>query len=252
MKLTPLDIHHKEFRRALRGYNEEDVDVFLDEVAEEFERLFKENIELKEQVEETKEKIQQYEGIEDTLQKTLLTAQKSAEEVKNKAVQEAEIITKDAEAKARETLQDIMKEKEKLQVSFEDLKKAEQDFRGKFRSLLESFLTMVNEIEGGIATKRESKAARVTEEQPREKKGKEEEELAKLLKEIKMAKNEMAKGSIGKKEESGDLSADETEAGEIEVDELAEEEERVAVKPKAKKGFFGKKKNPEDEIEEIS
>ncbi|MCE5191758.1 MAG: DivIVA domain-containing protein, partial [Actinomycetia bacterium] len=42
MKLTPLDIHHKEFGRSLRGYNEAEVDEFLDQVADELERLFKE------------------------------------------------------------------------------------------------------------------------------------------------------------------------------------------------------------------
>ena len=51
MKLTPLDIHHKEFRHSLRGYNEEEVDQFLDQVADEFERLFKENIDLSEKLE---------------------------------------------------------------------------------------------------------------------------------------------------------------------------------------------------------
>ena len=44
MKLTALDIHHKEFRHSLRGYSEEEVDGFLDQVADEFDRLFKENI----------------------------------------------------------------------------------------------------------------------------------------------------------------------------------------------------------------
>ncbi|MDI6816665.1 MAG: DivIVA domain-containing protein, partial [Actinomycetota bacterium] len=72
MKLTPLDIHHKEFHRAIRGYNEEEVDKFLDEVAEEFERVFKESIELKEQLEKAKLELDGYQGMEKTLQNTLL------------------------------------------------------------------------------------------------------------------------------------------------------------------------------------
>src|SRR3972149_6485932 len=99
MKLTPLDIHHKEFRRAIRGYNEEEVDVFLDQVAEEFERVFKENIELKEQVEGMKDKVKQYEGVEQTLQKALLTGQRAADEVQYSAQKESELIIKDAELK---------------------------------------------------------------------------------------------------------------------------------------------------------
>ena len=51
MKLTPLDIRHKEFKRGMRGYADVEVDEFLDEVADEYERLFKENIDLSERVE---------------------------------------------------------------------------------------------------------------------------------------------------------------------------------------------------------
>ena len=60
MKLTPLDIHHKEFRHSLRGYSEEEVDAFLDEVADEFERLFKENIDLSEKIEAAEQHVRQY------------------------------------------------------------------------------------------------------------------------------------------------------------------------------------------------
>ena len=51
MKLTPLDIRHREFKRGMRGYHDAEVDEFLDEVADEYERLFKENIDLGERVE---------------------------------------------------------------------------------------------------------------------------------------------------------------------------------------------------------
>jgi cell division initiation protein len=145
MKLTPLDIHHKEFHRALRGYNEEEVDKFLDEVAEEFERLFKENIDLKEQLEKIKDKLEHYQNLESTIQSTLLTAQKSAEEVRIQAKKEAELVLKDAELKAREIIQSAEREKEELQQTYADLQKAEEEFRNKFRALLESYLRVVEE-----------------------------------------------------------------------------------------------------------
>ncbi len=147
MKLTPLDIHHKEFRRAIRGYNEEGVDAFLDEVAQEFERLFKENIELKEQLEKLQEKVTQYENIEQTLQKTLVTAQKMAEEVQANAKKEAELIVKDAELKAKATIQDILEEKQNLQATYSNLKQAEEEFRARFKAMLESYLGMIAEAE---------------------------------------------------------------------------------------------------------
>src|SRR3989304_666833 len=147
MKLTPLDIHHKEFRRAIRGYNEEEVDVFLDQVAEEFERVFKENIELKEQVEGMKDKVKQYEGVEQTLQKALLTAQHAADEVQNSAQKESELIVKDAELKAKEIIQQVLTEKQNLQNELGGLKSAERDFRDKFKSLLTQYLDVITRVE---------------------------------------------------------------------------------------------------------
>ena len=87
MKLTPLDIHHKEFRTSLRGYNEKEVDAFLDEVADEFERLFKENVDLNERLQATLERIKSYEDMKETLQNTLIVAQKHAEDVGDRRLQ---------------------------------------------------------------------------------------------------------------------------------------------------------------------
>jgi len=149
MRLTPLDIHHKEFRRAIRGYSEEDVDVFLDEVAEEFELLFKENTEQKERLEKINEKLKQYENIEQTLQNTLLTAQKSAEELQSNAKKEGELIIRDAELKSKEIIQESMNEKRKVQNALNILKQAEEEFRMRFKSLLESYLNVLSET-GGV------------------------------------------------------------------------------------------------------
>ncbi|MDI6716641.1 MAG: DivIVA domain-containing protein [Actinomycetota bacterium] len=144
MKLTPLDIHHKEFHRAIRGYNEEEVDKFLDEVAEEFERLFKENIELREQVEKVKQELQSYASMEKTLQNTLLTAQKSAEDITVHAQKEAELIIRDAEMKAKEILQETYELKRKYESTLTHLKQAEEEFRTKFKSMLESYMRIAD------------------------------------------------------------------------------------------------------------
>src|SRR3990170_3249824 len=114
MKLTPLDIHHKEFRRAIRGYNEE-------------------------QVEGMKDKVKQYEGVEQTLQKALLTGQRAADQVQNSAQKESELIIKDAELKAKEIIQQVLTEKQNLQNELGALKTAERDFRDKFKSLLTQY-----------------------------------------------------------------------------------------------------------------
>ncbi|GAV31448.1 MAG: DivIVA domain-containing protein [Anaerosomatales bacterium] len=146
MKLTPLDIHHKEFSKSLRGYNEVEVDEFLDQVADELERLFKENIELSERIEAAEEKVRAYQEMERTLNNTLLAAQKSADDIIAKAKHEAEVVLKDAEVKAKEIIHNALQQKQKAQADLVRIKQAEEAFRAQFRALLESHLRSVAEI----------------------------------------------------------------------------------------------------------
>ena len=130
MKLTPLDIHHKEFSHALRGYNEAEVDAFLDQVADELERLFKENIDLSEKNEALEAKVREYQDMERTLHNTLLSAQKSADEMMHKAQREAEVVLKDAEVKAKEVIHNALTSKQKATADLGRIKQAEEEFRG--------------------------------------------------------------------------------------------------------------------------
>lgn len=146
MKLTPLDIHHKEFRHSLRGYSEEEVDAFLDEVADEFERLFKENIDLSEKLDAAREQVRGYEAQKETLHNTLVAAQRSAEDIVSKARDEAASVLRDAEVKSKEIIHNALTQKQKVQAELVRIKQAEDEFRGKFRSMLESHLHAVAEI----------------------------------------------------------------------------------------------------------
>ena len=140
MKLTPLDIRHKEFKRGMRGYTDVEVDEFLDEVADEYEQLFKENLDSKEREEALEEKVAGYRRLEATLQKTLITAQGSADELKQNAAKEAQLILHEAELKARQMVNEAYTEKQVIEQSLAKIKAAEQDSRFKFRQLLEGYL----------------------------------------------------------------------------------------------------------------
>lgn len=146
MKLTPLDIHHKEFGHSLRGYNEEQVDAFLDEVADEFERLFKENIDLSERLEAAGERVRAYQAMEATLQNTMVAATRSAEEIGNKARSEAEMTVRDAELKAKEIIHNALQQRQKVANELIRIKQAEEEFRSRYRSLLESQMRSVSEV----------------------------------------------------------------------------------------------------------
>ena len=145
MKLTPLDIRHKEFKRGMRGYADVEVDEFLDEIADEYERLFKENIDLQDRVEALEEKVAGYKRIEETLQKTLVNAQASAEEQKQNANKQSQLILQDAELKSRQMVNEAYSERQAIEQSMAKLKSAEEDFRFKFRQLLDGYLRQLQE-----------------------------------------------------------------------------------------------------------
>jgi cell division initiation protein len=154
MKLTPLDIRHKEFKRAMRGYADAEVDEFLDEVADEFERVFKDNIDLNERVEVLEGQVSGYQRIEQTLQKTLVSAQASAEELRQNSGKEAELILHEAELKGRQLVNEAYSERQSIEQSMAKLKNAEQDFRFKFRQLLEGYLKHIEEAPADVAMAR--------------------------------------------------------------------------------------------------
>lgn len=104
--LTPLDIEKKKFSKKINGYSVEEVDDFLDELTVEYERLYKENAEYKEQLEQGQSDIAQYKNVEKTLRDTLVMAQTTAEDVKNAAQKQAEQIIRDAQSEAKRSVED--------------------------------------------------------------------------------------------------------------------------------------------------
>lgn len=146
MKLTPLDIHHKEFRHSLRGYSEDEVDQFLDEVADEFERLFKENIDLNEKIEALRSKVNEFEMQRQTINNTLFTAQRSADDIVVRANQEADGIIAHASTRAKEIVNDALAKKQQVRGELLRIKQAEEDFRSEYRTLLEGSLRSISDI----------------------------------------------------------------------------------------------------------
>lgn len=145
MPLTPLDIVNKEFKHGFRGYSEDEVNEFLDEIVRDFEALIRENDELKENTSGMTERLEQYRKLEATLQSTLVVAQQTAEEVKVAARKEAELIVREAESKAQQViLQAEDKSKAALQ-EFDRLRRESDQFKARVRSLLDSQLALLSE-----------------------------------------------------------------------------------------------------------
>lgn len=143
MMLTPLDIHEREFKRAFRGYSEVEVDEFLDQVVREFEQLLKENSDLRSELEKAQEEVARYRRIEDTLQNTLLMAQRTAEDLQVAARKEADLIIKEAQSKQREIEESTRGLSQKLSGELERLNRAHAAFLGKMKACAITYLTEI-------------------------------------------------------------------------------------------------------------
>ncbi len=116
--LTPIDIQRQDFEVKLRGYNANEVDDFLDLVGKDYEKLYKDNAELREQVRSLSKSLEQYKAMEATLQQSIVLAQTAAEDIKKSATEKAKVIVDEAQSKSgdmyRQFDMDIQNKKNEL------------------------------------------------------------------------------------------------------------------------------------------
>lgn len=144
MALSPLDIHNKEFSSRWRGYDEDEVNEFLEQVLKDYENVLEENKSLQSDLKQTKEQITHFNSIEEALQKSILTAQEAAEDVRRNSMKESKLIIKEAEKNADRIVNEALSRAQKIAVEIEDLKKQSKVFRNRFRMLIEAQLDLVN------------------------------------------------------------------------------------------------------------
>jgi len=148
--LTPLDVRKKrgDFKKSMRGYDTQEVDTFLDLVAERMEELVKEAIGLRERSERLQIQVDAQSGREKAVQDALVTAQTMREEMKEQSRREADLARREAEVEARKLLGDADRRLEERRAAVEDLERKRARFLRSFRSLLERELDMVVVEEG--------------------------------------------------------------------------------------------------------
>ncbi len=137
MALTPLEIRNKSFKKGLRGINTEEVQYFLEQVADEMEQLLHEKSLLQQETESLKDKLAEYVNREDNIQKTLLLAQQSSEEAILNARKEADLIVEEARNQAK-----------RIEDEFADVKAAKKLFIMEFEAVVETFRRQVRELRG--------------------------------------------------------------------------------------------------------
>ncbi len=143
--LTPLDVRKKrgDFGKALRGYDAEEVDAFLELVSERMEELVKENLQLSERTERLTEQVSAQEGREKAVQEALVTAQALREDVKQQAIREAELTQREAQTAIDQTVAEAERLLEERKKSLGDVERHRLRFLKAFRALLERELDTV-------------------------------------------------------------------------------------------------------------
>src|SRR5580700_7581707 len=142
-KITPVDIQHKTFKKALQGYDRADVDQFLDEIIETLEDEAQQRAALEAEIADHKERISHFKAMEESLQNTLLLAQRTADEVKASAHKEADLIREQARlagereiASYNDSISEVRREQQR---AIEASEKA----RSELRSLLMTHLSLL-------------------------------------------------------------------------------------------------------------
>ena len=138
--LTPLDIENQRFSKSLKGYNLDEVDDFLDQLTIDYEKLYKENNELRNKAELLEKDLEHYKSVEQTLQNTLIMAQQTADDIKANAQSRADQIIRDAQSEARRATDEIAKEEFEIRKRTEELKRQFNVYKAKMEALLISQL----------------------------------------------------------------------------------------------------------------
>ncbi len=168
MPIRPIDVRRKEFRNSLRGYDANQVDDFLDAVADEFERAYTDNSRMREEIASLRERLQQFEELEGSIRAALVHAEQAAEDLRRSATQEAEdlrrsaareadLTIRDAKARSHQILADSSARVERVQESYNALQEAKRNFANDFRRLLKSYMDTMENME--IASARDIEAS---------------------------------------------------------------------------------------------
>ena len=144
MKITPLDIRKQEFKAGFKGYDKNEVNVFLEMIAKEMEELIKENTIYMEQLRDLDSKIEDYRRMEKTLQNTLTSAQKTTDELRRNAEKEAELILRNGRIQSDHILEEARSEANKYKTQIVSLKSQRDSFIAQFRGLVEAQLQVLN------------------------------------------------------------------------------------------------------------
>ena len=176
--MKPSEVKEVAFRKSFNGYNYEDVDAYIEEVAESYEKLYTENAQLLAKMDVLVERIEKYRADEDSLHAALLNAQKMGEDIKKKAQKEAEAIVTRAAERTRSNEQNYTVAASAKKYELDEIVKAiealKEQMSGIFRRQITDIEALAEEAERRAAHinsiwTQDAPAAEAPQEEPEEK-----------------------------------------------------------------------------------
>ena len=141
--ITPLELEKNDFKGSPLGYSKKSVDDFVNKVKGDYEKLYKENIELKDKVAMLNDSISQYKSMEEVLKTAMLAAQTSAEEIKQNAQEKAENIIQEAEFLAQKNREFSNQEIINPKAELEGIKKEMAIYKNQMETMLKTQLEIL-------------------------------------------------------------------------------------------------------------
>ncbi|MDB5073500.1 MAG: divIVA [Candidatus Eremiobacteraeota bacterium] len=150
-KITIIDIQHKEFKKSLQGFDRNEVNEFLDEIIETLEDEAQMRTALQGEIADLRERLSHFKAMEESLQSTLLLAQRTADEVKAAAHKEADLIKQQARFEAQREISSLADQIYESQREAQRHQDTAEKAKSELRSLLMSHLAILERTPTGPA-----------------------------------------------------------------------------------------------------
>jgi len=147
LKITPVDIKNQKFGKSFRGYDPAEVDAFLEMTSSTLEDLCQENSQLKERLSSVESTLIGYKDLEGNIKQALVTAQKSAEEIRQNAEKEAQLLMRETRIKVERKMEESYNVLSRLKRQIADLNNLKREYIVRLRSMLETHLKVLESME---------------------------------------------------------------------------------------------------------
>ena len=145
--MTSLDLRKQTFKKVMRGYDKDEVQAFLEMIADEFERLNRDNLKLQEQDAQLQMEVDRFRSMEETLHEMLKTAQLAAEDVRENARKEGRLMVKEAELLANRAIEKARSQVHTIRAEVVELRNQRDLFVARFQALTQAQTDFLAQLE---------------------------------------------------------------------------------------------------------